>query len=87
MHIMYLYFCLLAALRDADSSVVSSRVVCRLVSKKEFSSSCCAWFGRRGQVDIGLDHHIIHTALREMGEEIGITESSVRYSPGLRTSF
>lgn len=30
------------------------------------------------QVDIGVDQHIIQTALREMGEEIGIQESSVR---------
>lgn len=30
------------------------------------------------QVDIGQDQHIIQTALREMGEEIGILESSVR---------
>ena len=32
-------------------------------------------------MDIGQDQHIIQTALREMGEEIGIKESSVR--PGL----
>lgn len=31
-----------------------------------------------GQVDIAVDQHIIQTALREMGEEIGIQESSVR---------
>ncbi|CAN0120398.1 unnamed protein product [Pylaiella littoralis] len=30
-----------------------------------------------GKVDIGQDQHIIQTALREMGEEIGILESSV----------
>lgn len=33
-----------------------------------------------GKVDIGVDQHIIHTALREMGEEIGISESAVRLS-------
>ncbi|CAN0477690.1 unnamed protein product [Ectocarpus sp. 12 AP-2014] len=30
-----------------------------------------------GKVDIGQDQHIIQTAVREMGEEIGILESSV----------
>ncbi|CAM9987122.1 unnamed protein product, partial [Hapterophycus canaliculatus] len=37
-----------------------------------------------GKVDIGQDQHIIQTALREMGEEIGIRESSVRWRERVR---